>query len=344
MMKYNFKDDYSEGCHPHILEMLSRTNFEQQDAYGDDKYSRKAKQIIKEKLRHKPADIFFVSGGTQANLIIISSILKPHESVIAAHTGHVNTYEAGAIEATGHKINAIESLDGKINPENIQTVLDKHNIIPHMVKPKMVYISNSTEIGSIYKKSELLALSEFCQNNNLFLFMDGARLGTALSAKENDLSLSDIAKLTDVFYIGGTKNGALIGEAIVISNKKLQEDFGYQLKQKGALLSKGRLLGIQFLELFKDDLFFDLAQHANQMALKLVQDIQNLGYTFLIKPETNQIFPVFPNKLINRLEKKYGFHIWKKTDQNHSAIRLVTSWATKETAINEFLLDLEKLS
>ncbi len=213
-----------------------------------------------------------------------------------------------------------------------------------MVKPAMVFISNSTELGTIYKKNELEELSTFCRQNNLILYLDGARLGVALSSKENDLSLQELAKLVDVFYVGGTKNGALIGEAIVIINDKLKQNFRFHLKQRGALLAKGRLLGIQFVELLKDDLYFDLAEHANLIASKLSKSIVELGYNFLTKPETNQIFPILPNSIIKKLSEKHGFYVWSKGKNNMSIIRLVTSWATKEEEINEFLNDLKKYS
>ncbi len=340
MNRYNLKNDYSEGCHPSILQELSKTNLEQQNSYGDDDYSAQAKTLIKEKIKDNNVDIHFVTGGTQANLIVISAILRPHESVISADSGHINIHEAGSIEATGHKINAVISPDGKICTKDIQEILDEHVIIPHMVKPKLVYISNSTELGTIYKKHELEELYTFCKQKNLYLFLDGARIGSALSASQNDLTLEDVANLTDVFYIGGTKNGALIGEAIVINNDTLKEDFAFHLKQKGALVSKGRLLGIQFLTLFKDNLFFKLAEHANIMATNIAEAIKQKGYSFLIEPESNQIFPILPNSLIEKLNKKYDFYIWKKIDEENSAVRIITSWATPENIVDEFISEI----
>ena len=340
MAKYNFKDDYSEGAHPKILETLSRTNLLQEIGYGEDNYCKKAIKLIRQKIQNSKANIHFVSGGTQANLIVISSILKPYESVIAATTGHIVVHEAGAIEATGHKINTIETKDGKLKPQDIKSVLDFHTD-EHMVKPKVVFISNSTEIGSIYSKKELQKLSKFCKQYSLFLYLDGARLGFALTSEQNDLTLSEISKLVDVFYIGGTKNGALLGEAIIINHDKLKENFRFHLKQKGALLAKGRILGIQFLELFEGDLFFELGKHANSMASKLARGIKKLKYNFLTEPVSNQIFPILPNKLIERLNKKYGFYVWKKIDDKNSAIRLVTSWATKEEFVDQFIKDLK---
>ncbi len=248
---YSLLNDYSEGAHPNILQKLSETNNEQQAGYGNDEYSQRAKELLKVKIEDTKADIHFVSGGTQANILVIAAALRPYESVISAESGHINFHEAGAIEATGHKINAIIKEDGKISPEDIEPIMIKHDFAPHVVKPAMVYISNTTELGTVYKKHELENLYSLCKANNLLLFIDGARMGTAITSQNSELSLKIIAKNSDAFTIGGTKNGALLGEAIVITNEYLKKDFHYHLKQKGALLSKGRLLGIQFYELFK---------------------------------------------------------------------------------------------
>ncbi|ABR49637.1 Threonine aldolase [Alkaliphilus metalliredigens QYMF] len=341
-MVYSFKNDYSEGAHPNILKAMMDTNGQQQDGYGEDDYSQEAVTILQDMLQNKNADIHLVSGGTQANLIVISSILRPYESVIAANTGHINVHETGAIEATGHKVNVVDSQDGKLTPEGIKEVLDAHTD-EHMVKPRLVYISNSTEIGTIYKKNELQALQSFCKSHHLLLYLDGARLGSALCSEENDMSLAELSKLVDVFYIGGTKNGALLGEAIVILNDELKKNFRFHLKQRGALLAKGRVLGVLFAELFRDDLFFDLAKHANAMASKLSDTIKELGFHFLISSTTNQIFPIFPNEIIEQLNEKHAFYIWCQIDDKSSAIRLVTSWATKEEAVEGFINELKKI-
>ena len=341
-MKYSFLNDYSEGAHPEILNSLLTSNMVQHTPYGDDEYSNKAKNLIKSKIGKQDLDVYFVSGGTQANLIIISSALKSHESVISANTGHITLREAGAIEATGHKINSVISSDGKLTKEDINKVLEEHDFGAHVVKPKMVYISNATEIGTIYSKLELEELSCFCREKNLFLFLDGARLGSALTASNNNLTLLDIANLTDIFTIGGTKNGTLIGEAIVISNEKLKEDFPFHIKQRGAMLSKGRILGIQFLELFKDNLFFKLAQHSNKMASKLSEAIIENGFKMLSKSTTNQIFPILPNSIIDKLEKKFEFYKWNKLDDKFTTLRLVTSWATEEVEVDRFISELGK--
>jgi threonine aldolase len=338
---YSFKNDYSEGAHPRILNALIETNTVQEDGYGLDRFSLKAIELIKEKIGRSDVDVHLLSGGTQTNLIAISAFLRPHEAAIAASTGHILTHETGAIEATGHKILSVGTKDGKLNPSLIKEVIDLHTD-EHMVKPKLVYISNSTEIGSIYSKQELKELREFCDTNQLILFMDGARLGSALCSEENDLQLSDLPELVDAFYIGGTKNGALLGEALVICRNSLKEDFRFHMKQKGALLAKGRLLGIQFQELFRDNLFFELADHANKMAKLLRNEFTNENYKFLTHSPSNQIFPILPNTLIEELQKKYSFYVWEKIKPEYSAIRLVTSWATKEEEVLAFIEDMKK--
>lgn len=342
-MKVSFKNDYSEGCHPRILEALTNTNLEQQNGYGLDDYCVSASNLIRNKCNSPLSKVHFVSGGTQANLLVIAAALKPFESVIAATTGHIYTNEAGAIEATGHKVNTIATEDGKLTVDHITAILDGHQNTPHVVKPKMVYISNATEIGTIYSKDELQSLYNYCNANALYLFMDGARLGSGLMASTSDLSLADVAKYTDVFWLGGTKNGALIGEAIVINNADLQSDFEFHLKQKGAMLSKGRLLGIQFNELLKDDLFFDLAQHANLQATKLKEALVAKGFPFFSETHTNQLFPVLPNSTIEKLSENFDFHIWKKMDESTSAIRLITSWATTDIQVQSFVEALKRV-
>ena len=343
MIKHSFRDDYSEGAHPSILKILSESNYVQEQGYGKDSISDKAANLIRKTFNNPNAGIHFVSGGTQANIVALSSLLKPYESVIAAETAHIHVHEAGAIEATGHKINTVKTSDGKLTPDKIITVLDSHTD-EHMVKPKVVFISNSTEIGTVYSKVELEALSITCRKYNLYLYLDGARLGPALTCHHTDLAYADMSKYLDIYYIGGTKNGALIGEAIVINNDQLTTNFRFHMKQHGALLAKGKLIGAQFLGLFQNNLFFDLARHANVMAKNLADGIKKLGFSFQYSPETNQIFPILPNPLISELEKLYGFHIWQKNDGNESAIRLVMSWATEASHVEMFLKDMARLS
>ncbi len=334
-----FKNDYSEGAHPDILQALLETNLVQDEGYGDDQFCKEAADNIKRAMSYPDADIHFLSGGTQSNLLAISAFLRPHQAVISADTGHILVHEAGAIEATGHKVLSVPTTDGKLRPDDIRKVVLYHSD-EHMVKPKMVYISQSTEVGSVYYKSDLQDLYAICQKFGLYLFMDGARLGSALCVKDQDLMLSDLPKFTDAFYIGGTKNGALLGEALVIVKDELKEDFRFHMKQKGALLAKGRLLGLQFRELFQNDLFFDLAKHANEMADLLRQGFQNAGYPFLSESPSNQIFPILPNSTIKKLQENYAFIVWGPVDDNHSAIRLVTSWATKEENIEKLLRNI----
>lgn len=338
--KILFFDDYSEGAHPQILKALLEDSLAQERGYGQDGHSVKAEQLIQQLIHQNHAKIHFVSSGTQANLVCLAALLKTFESVIAASNGHINVHEAGAIEATGHKINIAASSNGKLTVAGIEEVLEYHND-SQMVKPKVVYISQSTELGTIYSKQEFIQISETCRKRQLYLYVDGARLGNALTADQADVSLSDIARWCDIFYIGGTKNGALLGEAIVIVNPDLQADFGYHLRQRGALLAKARSVSLQFFEFFKDNLYFDNARHANQMAQKLAQGIQNCGFEFFHPPVTNQIFPILPQKMITHLEQKYGFYIWCKAPKpEHSVIRLVTSWATSEETVTQFLSNL----
>ena len=342
-MKYSFKNDYSEGCHPNILKALIETNLVQQNGYGLDYYSIEAENLIKKKIENSAAKVYFVSGGTQANIIVISAFLRPHESVISADLGHILNNETGAIEATGHKINHIATVDGRINSTGILNVINAHKNKPHQVKPKLVYISNSTEIGTIYSKAELQELSKFCKENNLYLFMDGARLGHALMAENNDLTLEDISKYTDAFYLGGTKNGALLGEAIVINNPDLQDEFGFHIKQKGGMLAKGRLLGIQFSELLKNDLYFTLAKNANEQAMKIKKAFFDKGISMYTENFTNQLFPILKIDQIEKLSSKFDFYIWKEIDEKNSAIRLITSWQTSDELVEMMIAKIREL-
>ncbi|MCL7986891.1 aminotransferase class I/II-fold pyridoxal phosphate-dependent enzyme [Sphingobacterium sp. lm-10] len=337
---YNFKNDYAEGAHPSILNRLIETNLVQQSGYGEDEYGLRAKELLKEKLGNKWATIHFVSGGTQANLLVISSLLRPHEAVISATSGHIYTNEAGAIEAVGHKVIGIATTDGKLKAADIEKVLESYNLKPHVVKPRLVYISNTTEMGTVYSKTELQDLYAQCKANSLLLFLDGARLGHALMAPGSDLLLEDVSRFTDVFYMGATKNGGLLGEAIIFNHSGVGAEFDYIMKQKGALLAKGRLLGVQFLCLFEGELYLKLAQHANLMAAKIAQAIKKEGYHFLSLPQSNQLFPILPMALIQKLTEKYQFYIWQKVDEKEAAVRLITSWATPEDVVDELIQDI----
>ncbi|MGR3635474.1 MAG: threonine aldolase family protein [Shimia sp.] len=337
MVKYSFLDDYSEGAHPQILEALAKTNLVQQTAYGDDAYSDEAKDYMRGFMGSSAPDIWFVASGTLANILAISSSLRPHEAVVATAAGHIVVREIGAIEATGHKIITVPPVDGKLTPDSIQSAIAANAHYPHMAKSKLVYISNATEVGTLYTREELEQISELCKAKGLLLLLDGARLGAALTAEKNDLTLEDIADLVDIFWIGGTKVGALLGEAIVIPNPDLREDFNFHIKQRGALLAKGRILGLQFRELFKDELFFSLARHSNQMAARLSEGIAKAGYGFVAETETNQLFPILPNSVIERLHQDFDFYVWEPFDEMHSVTRLVTSWATEETVVESFV-------
>jgi threonine aldolase len=336
---YSFLNDYSEGAHPGILRIMLETNMLQTAGYGLDEYTKKATGFIAEKLG-MGADIHFIPGGTQTNLIAAAAFLKPYEAVVSAAAGHVEVHEAGAIESTGHKILGVESADGKLSPGLIEPVLSAHTD-EHMVKPRLVYISNSTELGTVYTKKELEALSQYCRQKNILLYLDGARLGSALCS--SDLSLADIARLTDAFYIGGTKNGALLGEAFVICSEALKKDFRFHIKQRGAMLAKGRVMGIQFYELFRNGLYFELARHANAMADILRKALKDEGFRFMSDSPSNQVFPILPNRLIEKLLGEFEFMVWRKGGLE-SCVRLVTSWATPLEAAEAFADTLKRLN
>ena len=341
-----FDCDYLEGCHPNILKMLEKTNFEQTDGYGCDKYCEKAKKLILAacgfagKRGKNVPDVHFLVGGTQTNTTVISAILRPHHGVISAVTGHVNVHETGAIESTGHKVLALPSGDGKLTADQVEkyvkSCVNDCNY-EHIVQPGMVYISFPTENGTVYSKRELSELRKVCLKYGLPLFIDGARLGYGIKATGNDLTLHDIAALCDVFYIGGTKNGALFGEAVVITNNAFKKDFRNIIKQRGGMLAKGRLLGIQFTALFSDDLYFRLAEHAVKTAAEIKNALKNNGIEFLFDSPTNQIFPVLPDEIYEKLSKKFSFAFWEKVDEKRTAVRICTSWATKESDAAELI-------
>lgn len=333
---YSFKNDYSEGAHPNILHAMLKHNTRQEEGYGGDKHTQNAIAAIRKLVENTTADVHLLSGGTQTNLIAISSFLRPHEACITATSGHIATHETGAIEATGHKLLTVDTKSGKLTPELIAPVLVEHHF-EHMVKPRLVYLSNPTELGTVYTKSELSALHSFCGANNLLMYMDGARLGAALTCAGADLTMAEMYSLTDALFIGGTKNGALLGEALVIRNQHLQEDVLYLIKQRGGLLAKGRVLGIQFEELFRDNLYFELAKQSNQMAQYMASELKSADCSFWIESPTNQIFPIIKNSAIEELLGKFEFYVWAKVDDKRSAIRLVTSWATPESAVKEFV-------
>ena len=338
-----FECDYGEGAHPRILERLAATNMEQTAGYGEDPHCEAARGYIRELCRMPDADVHFLVGGTQANLTVIAAALRPHQGVIAAESGHINVHETGAIEATGHKVITVPGENGKITAGEVRGVCASHWRDPtheHIAQPAMVYISNPSEIGTIYTLAELEEISKVCRKCGLPLFMDGARLGYGLACELCDYTLADIAALCDVFYIGGTKVGALFGEAVVITDAALKRDFRYIMKQRGAMLAKGRLLGIQFEALFEDGLYFEISRHATELAMKLRAACTAKGYPFLVDSMTNQQFPILPNSLIERLKVKFAFSLWQPTDAAHTAVRFCTSWATKEEHLDELIAEL----
>lgn len=318
---------------------------EQLPGYGQDIYCRQAANLIKSLCNTPEADVHFLAGGTQTNLTVIAACLRPYQGVISADSGHINVHETGAIEATGHRVITAAEKDGKITAEQISRCCKEHwqDDNPEFApQPKLVYISFPTEYGTLYSKEELSAIRRACDENNLYLFMDGARLGYGLEAPGNDLTLADIAACCDVFYIGGTKVGALLGEAVVIVNPKLQKDFRYFMKQKGAMLAKGRILGLQFLALFENGLYFKLAKHADDMAQIIRRACADAGYTFLYDSPTNQQFPVMPNDIVKQLEEDYAFAHIKRLDRSRTAIRICTSWATREEDVRQLAADIRK--
>ncbi len=341
-----FQSDYLEGAHPLILERLVQTNMEQTPGYGADDYCKSAADKIRSLCQADAADVHFMVGGTQSNLTVIGALLRSYQGVICADTGHINVHETGAIEATGHKVLGLPCEDGKLTALQVKECYNSHMNDAnreHIVQPGMVYISNPTELGTIYTRMELEALYKVCNQCGLYLFMDGARLGYGLTAPDNDLTMADIARNCDVFYIGGTKVGALFGEAIVISNPALQKDFRYYMKQRGGMLAKGRLLGLQFDTLFTDDLYFRIAGHAIELAEELRSAFKRKGIAFLVENHTNQLFPVLHDEQIAYLGERFGFSYERRVDECHSAVRFCTSWATKAEDVQTLIEAIENL-
>ena len=338
----SFSCDYLEGAHPKILERLAATNLKQTEGYGEDPHCDAARALICQKIACPDADVHFLTGGTQTNMTFLAHALKPWQAVLSADSGHIATHETGAVEATGHKIYTIAADRGKLTPALLVEALS-HHTDHHAVAPRVVYISNATEIGTVFTRRELSALRDFCKAHGLYLYMDGARLASALTAEGNDLHFEDLPKYCDAFYLGGTKCGALFGEALVIVHPELKQDFNYSLKQRGGLLAKGRLLGLQFEALFEDDLYLTLGRHANAACTKLRAAFEKAGFSFMVDSPTNQIFPILPNALIAKLREKYSFRDWEAVDADHTAVRFVTSWATTNAMTDAFAQDLEAL-
>ncbi len=328
----SFENDYTTGAHPQILQRLSETNLEPVTGYGMDPYCESAREKIRKACGCPEAEVFFLAGGPQPNAVVISPMLKGYEGVVAAETGHINVHEAGAIEHTGHKVLALPEHEGKIDPEELEEFLQKFyqdESYEHMAFPGMAYVSHPTEYGTLYRKKELEAIGEICRKYQMPLFLDGARLGYGLMSEESDISLKDIAEICDVFYIGGTKVGALCGEAVVFPGNHGPKHFLTMIKQNGALLAKGRLLGIQFDTLFTDDLYLDLGRHGIEMAERLKKVLKEKGCSFYLESPTNQQFVILKNSQAEELKKHVSFSVWEKLDQDRTVIRLVTSWSTR---------------
>lgn len=334
----SFESDYIAGAHPKVLERLAETNMELLAGYGEDKYCQMAEEKIKKACNRPDAKVHFLVGGTQTNQVVISSMLADYEGVIAATSGHISVHEGGAIEFTGHKVLALEGNNGKLNPSDIDkyiTTFHADGNHEHMVFPGMVYISHPTEYGTLYSKSELTAISNVCKKHNIPLFLDGARLGYGLASRQTDVSLPDIAELCDVFYIGGTKVGALCGEAVVFTHNNAPKHFITKMKQRGALLAKGRLLGIQFDTLFTNDLYMEISRHAIKMAEKLKSLLKEKGYRFYMESPTNQQFIILHNEQMSKLAQNVCFSFWEKYDDTHTIVRFATSWSTTEDDLKE---------
>lgn len=330
-----FESDYLEGCHPKILDALRDTNLEQTLGYGEDAHCTRAADMIRYVFDCPDAAVHFLVGGTQTNATIISSLLKPYQGVLCAESGHINVHETGAVEHTGHKVIALPARDGKITAGQIREALQAHHSDfsrEHMVQPGMVYISFPTELGTLYTKQELQDISEVCHDWEIPLFIDGARLGYGLEASGCNVLPKDLPKLADVFYIGGTKQGALFGEAVVFSRPALAQDFRYNIKQNGGMLAKGRLLGVQFEVLMNEGLYFQLARRADRLADRIRTAFREKGFSFLVENTTNQVFPILPHAAIERLSADFGFECWQHVDAEHDAVRFCTSWATPESA------------
>lgn len=341
-----FNCDYNEGAHEKILERLAQSNREQTEGYGCDEYCERARNLILKQCQSKDAAVHFLVGGTQANATVIAAALRTHQGVLAAQTAHIHVHETGAVEAGGHKVLVLPSENGKLTAEQVEEAYQAHiadDSHEHIVQPKMVYISQPTELGTQYTLAELEALSAVCRKNDLFLFVDGARLGYGLTASDNDVTLPDLARLCDVFYIGGTKVGALFGEAVVIINPLLQKDFRYVIKQQGGMLAKGRLLGIQFLTLFENNLYMEIASYANELAEQLREVFHRKQVPFLVESHTNQLFPILPDSVLEKLGQKYCYSYQQRIDGEHSAVRFCTSWATQRAAVEELCEDLTRL-
>lgn len=334
----SFESDYITGAHPKVLQRLIDTNLQVQTGYGLDEYCASAAQKIKAACDCPEADVQFLVGGTQTNAIVISTMLREYEGVISAATGHIHAHEAGAIEYAGHKILSLPHQQGKLDADQVRALIESvhaDEAREHLVYPGMVYISHPTEYGSLYTKQELLALSAVCREFNIPLFMDGARLAYGLMSRNTDVTLQDIAKLCDVFYIGGTKAGALCGEAVVFTHGNTPSHWMNRIKKRGALLAKGRLLGVQFDALFTDELYFEIGRHAIDLAEKLKAILLSKGYRLYMDSYTNQQFPILDKAALERLRKEVAVTLWEWLDEEHAVVRMATTWSTTEEDVQK---------
>lgn len=341
-----FECDYSEGAHPRILERLVQTNLEQTPGYGVDEHCSHARELILEACQAPQAEVAFLVGGTQANQTVIASLLRPYQGALCAQTGHINVHETGAIEATGHKVLPLPQKDGKITATAVEEACAAHwadATHEHMVQPGMVYLSQPTEVGTLYTRQELEDMRAVCDKYSIPLYIDGARCGYGLGAAENDVTLADLARLAHVFYIGGTKVGALFGEAVVICDPALQRDFRYMIKRQGGMLAKGRLLGIQFETLFADGLYEQLGRHAVELAGRVRRAFEEKGVEMAYPSHTNQQFPILTQAQREKLGEKYAFSFWEQVDEDRAAVRFCTSWATREEDVDALVSDIANL-
>lgn len=341
-----FNCDYQEGAHPRILESLMQTNMVQTCGYGEDEICEEARMRIRALCQAPNAYVQFLVGGTQANFTLLSAALRCYQGVLCAETGHIAVHETGAVEATGHKVITLPQQQGKITAKQVDNYCRLHfndESHEHIVMPKALYISESTELGTVYNREELTAMRQVCDAWNLYFYIDGARLGYGMASEGCDVDLPFLAQIADAFYIGGTKQGALFGEAMVILNETLKQDFRYVIKQKGGMLAKGRLLGIQFSELFKDDLYMELSRHAVRLAMKLKHALADMGVNFLVDSPSNQQFAILPDALLAKLSEKYSYSYQQRIDENNSAVRFCTSWATQEAHVDQLIADISTL-
>ena len=342
-----FHNDYNQVCHHAVLERVTAAAPMQMPGYGIDSSCSRAAKMIRQKCNDDSLAVHFMVGGTQTNLTVITAALRPHQAVIGAESAHINVHETGAVEATGHKVLTVPSKDGKITAQQVEQIVLAQKLsadAEHIAQPKMVYISNPTEFGTIYTLAELEILSALCKKHRLYLYADGARLGYGLAAADNDVKMEDLARLCDAFYIGGTKVGAMFGEAVVISNPEIAEDFRYLIKQRGGMLAKGWLLGLQFEALFENDLYWEIAKHADCLADRIRETLSELGYFMPVCSRTNQIFVELPNRVLEAIGKDFTYALWEQTDADHAIVRFCTSWATTPESVDALCNALRKWS